>query len=408
MPPRAPFSTYQRRLLGLLSVAAFFEGYDFIALTQILPNLRAAMGIDRQTAGQMVALINAGSMVAYFLVRGADRWGRKRVLTITIAGYTSMTAITGFAVGPWSFALCQMVARIFIIGEYATSMVIAAEEFPEDRRGFSVGLVAAFSSLGSIFCAGVAPVLLSLSLGWRAVYFVGVIPLVLIAFARRGLAETQRFVQARLEKQETARPLLHVFSTPHRKRIYQLGAIWFMAFMGSQSTVTFWKDFAVNERGLTDAQVAGAITIAALVALPMVFSVPKLLDAFGRKPTAAIVFTLGAIGTVGCYSLYGRGPLTVALVLGVFASSAFLPVLNAFTTELFPTAMRAEGFAWSNNLIGRVGNILSPLVVGAAAERFGWGPVIRLAALFTMASLGLIWLLLPETKGRTLEETARL
>ncbi|HEX3598473.1 MAG TPA: MFS transporter, partial [Polyangiaceae bacterium] len=86
MPDRAPLSAYQRRLLVLLSVAAFFEGYDFIALTQILPNLRAAMHIDKGTAGQLIALINAGTMVAYFLVRRADRWGRKRVLTITIAG----------------------------------------------------------------------------------------------------------------------------------------------------------------------------------------------------------------------------------------------------------------------------------------------------------------------------------
>ncbi len=406
MPPRPPLSAYQRRLLGLLGVAAFFEGYDFIALTQILPNLRAAMNIDRQTAGQMVSLINAGTMVAYFLVRGADRWGRKRVLTITIAGYTSMTAITGLAFGPWSFAICQMLGRIFLIAEYATSMVIAAEEFPEDRRGMSVGLIAAFSSLGSIFCAGVAPLLLALPPGWRSVYFVGVIPLVIVAFARRSLSETQRFLQA--GEQGAKRPLLHVFRTPHRRRIYELGAIWFMAYMGSQSTVTFWKDFAVNERGFTDGQVAGAITLAAVAALPMVFAVPKLLDAFGRKPTAAIVFTLGAIGTVGCYSLYDREALTGALVLGVFASSAFLPVLNAFTTELFPTAIRAEGFAWANNVIGRVGYVLSPLVVGAAAERFGWGPVIRLAALFTLAALGLIWLLLPETKDRPLEETARL
>ncbi|HVW28591.1 MAG TPA: MFS transporter [Polyangiaceae bacterium] len=406
MPTRAPLSAYQRRLLVLLSVAAFFEGYDFIALTQILPNLRASMGIDRQTAGQIVALINVGAAIAYFLARSADRWGRKRVLTITIAGYTTMTALTGLAVGPWSFAICQMIGRIFLIAEYVTSMVIAAEEFPEDRRGLSVGVIASCSSLGSIVCAGVAPVLLSLPPGWRSVYFVGVIPLVLVAFARRGLSETQRFLQ--VEKQETRRSLFHVFRTPYRRRVYQLGAIWFAAACGSQSTVTFWKDFAVNERGFTDGQVGAAITMAALVAVPLVFTVPKLLDAIGRKPTAVIVFTVGAAGTVGCYSLYGRAPLTVALVLGVFSSSAFLPVLDAFTTELFPTAMRAEGFAWANNLIGRVGNVLSPLVVGWVAERLGWGPVIRVTAVFTVAALALILVLLPETKGRSLEETAQL
>jgi putative MFS transporter len=93
----SPLSAYQRRLLGFLSVAALFEGYDFIALTQILPNLRTEMGIDRQMAGQIVSIINAGTMIAYFLVRGADRWGRRRVLTVTIAGYAAATFMTGLA-----------------------------------------------------------------------------------------------------------------------------------------------------------------------------------------------------------------------------------------------------------------------------------------------------------------------
>ncbi|HEX4336065.1 MAG TPA: MFS transporter [Polyangiaceae bacterium] len=406
MTARAPLPAYQRRLLALLSVAAFFEGYDFIALTQILPNLRTAMNIDRQTAGQMIALINAGTMVAYFLVRGADRWGRKRVLTVTIAGYTSMTFLSGLAPGPWTFASLQMLGRIFLIAEYATSMVIAAEEFPEDRRGLSIGLVGACSSLGSIVCAGLAPLLLKTSFGWRSVYFVGIVPLLLLAYARRGISETRRFVETGPAAE--SRSFLYVFRTAHRRRVFQLGAIWFAAYIGSQSTVTFWKDFAVNERGFTDGDVGAAITVAAAVALPLVFSVPKLLDLLGRKPTAALVFLSGALGTVGCYTFHGRAALTASLVLGVFAASAFLPVLNALTTELFPTEIRAEGYAWANNVIGRIGYVLSPLVVGWAAEKAGWGPVVRLTAVGTLASLALVYLMLPETKNRTLEETSRL
>jgi putative MFS transporter len=403
MPPRTPLSAYQRRLLFFLSIAEFFEGYDFIALTQILPNLRSAMGIDHATAGRIVALINSGTVIAYFLIRAADRWGRRRVLTITIAGYTAMTFCTGFAPGPWSFAVLQMLARIFLIGEYATCMVIAAEEFPEDRRGLSIGLVAAFSSLGSIACAGLAPVLLATPWGWRSVYFVGIIPLLVLAYARRGLSETRRFTE---QGARSERPFSYVFRTTHRRRVFTLGAIWFVAYIGSQSTVTFWKDFAMTERGMTDGQVGSAITIAAAVALPLVFAVPRAIDSLGRKPTAAIVFLVGAVGTFGCYTLHGRAALTASLVLGIFAASAFLPVLNAFTTELFPTDIRAEGFAWANNVIGRIGYVASPLVVGQLAEHLGWGKVIRTTALADLGALALVLWLLPETKDRPLEETA--
>jgi MFS family permease len=71
-------------------------------------------------------------------------------------------------------------------------MLIAAEEFPAARRGFVIGVIQAFSSLGSVLCAALVPALLATSLGWRAVYFVGVIPLLLLAWARRGLRETRR------------------------------------------------------------------------------------------------------------------------------------------------------------------------------------------------------------------------
>jgi hypothetical protein len=89
---KTPLTTYQWKLFAFLGVATFFEGYDFLALTQILPNLRAEMGITVVHAGLLVGFINVGSIVAYFLIRKADAWGRKRLLTITIVGYTIFTS----------------------------------------------------------------------------------------------------------------------------------------------------------------------------------------------------------------------------------------------------------------------------------------------------------------------------
>jgi MFS transporter, putative metabolite:H+ symporter len=401
----APFSPYQKRLLAFLSVATFFEGYDFIALTQILPNFRADMGIGKDTAGAIVAFINVGSIVAYFLVRSADRLGRRRVLTVTIAGYTTMTFLSGLAPNPWVFAVLQMGARVFLVGEYATSMVIAAEEFPASRRGVAIGVVAAFSSLGAIVCAGLVPVLLKTPYGWRMVYFLAVIPLATVAYARRGLKETARFVD---QGAQSSRSLLHVWKTPYRKRVVALGAVWFFAYIATQNAITFWKDFVVTERGFTDKEVGAMISVSAVVAMPLVFGMGKLLDVLGRRPAAALVFTLGAFGTWGCYTFHDRTALMLSVMLGIFSSSAFLPILNSLSTELFPTSIRAEGFAWANTLLGRVGYVLSPLVIGRLAQSLGWGPVIRSTAVFPIVTIALVYWLIPETRGRTLEETARL
>jgi putative MFS transporter len=91
----------------------------------------------------------------------------------------------------------------------------------------------------------------------------------------------------------------------------------------------------------------------------------------------------------------------------VFGVSAVLAVLNAYTTELFATRDRAEAFAWSNNLLGRITYVLSPIALGYAADRVGWGVSVGSTALFALGALGLILLWLPETRGRELEDTAK-
>src|SRR5690349_20865852 len=103
-----PFTPYQKRLFAFLSVATFFEGYDFMALTQILPELRKSFSLDETAGGILVSFINIGTVLAYFLVRRADRWGRKRVLTLTILGYTTFTFLCGISPNVWAFAACQM------------------------------------------------------------------------------------------------------------------------------------------------------------------------------------------------------------------------------------------------------------------------------------------------------------
>ncbi|MCA9547135.1 MAG: MFS transporter, partial [Myxococcales bacterium] len=248
---------YQRRLFLLLGVATFFEGYDFMALAQILPNLRADLGLSRFGAGVLFAVANAGTVVAWPLVRVADRWGRKRVLVITIGGYTAATLASGLAPDVYTFGAAQFLARVFLIGEWAVSMVYAAEAFPADRRGHVIGVLQAFSSLGAIVCAGVTPLLLQADWGWRTVYFVGVIPLLLLAWARRGLQETERFEQLQRDGggEPARRSPFAIFHGPHRKRVLQLGLIWFLTYACSNTAISFWKEFAVGDRGFTDGQV---------------------------------------------------------------------------------------------------------------------------------------------------------
>jgi putative MFS transporter len=85
-----------------------------------------------------------------------------------------------------------------------------------------------------------------------------------------------------------------------------------------------------------------------------------------------------------------------------------LPLLNAYTTELFPTDLRSDAFAWANNLLGRITPVVAPPLIGAAATLSGWGPSVAATVAGPALALVLILVALPETRGRELEQTSAL
>jgi putative MFS transporter len=406
----------QLRLFVFLSVATFFEGYDFLALSQVLEALRTDMDLSKADAGWLVAFTNAGTLVAYLLIRKADRWGRRKLMNVTIFGYAAFSFLTGLSWDAWSFAGFQFFARIFLIGEAVTAMVYAAEEFPAERRGMVIGVITAMGSFGAIVCAGVVPLIVQIDLtnpidgepfGWRLVYFVGVVPLLLLAYARRNLTETRRFAESGAAARGR-QPLTAIWRTPYRRRVVQLAVIWGLAYLCNQNAVTFFKDYAITELGMEEKAVGSLIAIAALVAMPMVFTVGPLMDRIGRRGGAALVFLLGTGGVLGTYTLPEGPALQGAMILAIFGASAFLPVLTAFTTELFPTELRGDAFAWANNLLGRLTYVLSPIALGIIAETQGWGPTLAATTVAPIIALILVLAWMPETRGRELEETSAL
>ena len=211
--------------------------------------------------GLVVGAVHLGPLLSCLLVRHADRVGRRRVLSWTIAGYTLFSALSGLAPGPLAFALLQLLAKGFLVAEWAVSMVVVAEEFPASRRGFALGLVQALSSLGGIACAGLVPLLVQLTGSWRGVFWLGSLPLLLLAFWRRNLRETERFAR---EPPASPGPLRAIFSTPWAGRLRLMALLWGLTYLCTSNAVTFWKRFVMSERGWSETQVAGAMTLAAV------------------------------------------------------------------------------------------------------------------------------------------------
>lgn len=405
-PAGGRLSTYHRWLFFFLGVAGFFEGFDTFALTQILPSLRVEMGLSPSDQGLLVGAIGVGSILSYGLVRHADRWGRRRVLAVTILGYTLCTLLTGFTHSPWTFGLAQILARIFLIAEWSIGMVYAAEEFPAARRGGVIGVLNAVNGLGAVVCAGIAPMVVASPLGWRGVYFIGAVPLLLMAIARRSLRETRRFSEQVAGTAAARRPFTRILERPYRRPMLQLGLIWALTYGCAVNAITFWKEHAMGERGLTDAQAGMSISIAAVAAMPIAFVAGRLIDRFGRRAGAVVLYAMMVLGVLGSYTLEGRPMLVGALVFGIAGVTAVPIVLSAYNAELFPTELRGDAFGWSNHLFGRLAQVVAPPLAGIAAERLGWGRVVPLTTVLPCLALVLVLWLMPETRGRELEETS--
>src|SRR5258706_8979705 len=189
---------YLRLLLWLLVSAAFFEGYDASILGLLLPNIQSTFHVSEAVLGITRNPIELGLFAAFFVARLSDRIGRRPMLLWSVVGYTVFTALTAASWDIWSFAFFQFASRIFLGAEYAVGVTMIVEEYPAARRGRALGTLLTFSALGTI----VVGVLLGAGLQegpleWRAVFFGGPLPPLLLGGSRGRIKKTRRVLEVR-------------------------------------------------------------------------------------------------------------------------------------------------------------------------------------------------------------------
>lgn len=181
-------------LLLAVSLALLFEEYDLAMLTAALPQIAATLAMPEADFGFYLGMIRLGAIPAVMLIPYADRIGRRRVFLISLAGTAMATALTAFTQTPGQFVLCQMLTRTFFVTGSAIAFVFIAEEFPAEHRGWGVGMLGALGSTGHGIAMGLFSQIDNLPYGWRSLYLIGVVPLLLLPYFRKRIPETERFV----------------------------------------------------------------------------------------------------------------------------------------------------------------------------------------------------------------------
>src|SRR5690606_26561820 len=138
-----------------------------------------------------------GGLAAFGILPLADRIGRRRVFLGALVGMSVGTIATAFTQTPAQFVGCQLMTRAFLATASAVGVVMLAEEFPAAHRGWGIGILGALAACGHGLGALMFAVVDQLPFGWRALYAVGVAPLLLLPTFRRAVQETARFQRYR-------------------------------------------------------------------------------------------------------------------------------------------------------------------------------------------------------------------
>jgi putative MFS transporter len=408
-PPRDP--KYLRMLLLLLVSAAFFEGYDSSILALLLPNIQSTFHVSEAVLGLTRIPIEMGLFVAFFVTRLSDRWGRKPLLLWSVIGYTIFTALTAVSWDIWSFAFFQFASRIFLGAEYAVGITMVVEEYPAATRGRALGTLLTFNALGTIAVA----VLLFGNvqdgpLEWRTFYLVGLVPLIALAFFRRQLMETRRFEARKAAGHtEVDVPLLEPWKPQYRRHLVLVGILHMLRSIPLFGSTAWWAFYAERERGFTAVDVAIFIGLAYGFGCIGYYVCGRLMERWGRRPTAMLYFVGGITFSMVLFQVSGKPLSFVALMLAVFFGLGMGPVMGAFATELFPTEIRGQAAAWVRNWFEIAGYVLGPALVGVLGDHAtgaigNIGDTVTLLFVLQIPTIWLVWKYMPETKGMELED----
>ncbi|MEX0875334.1 MAG: MFS transporter [Actinomycetota bacterium] len=404
LPERGVLTSEHWFLLIVLGVADFFQGYDSFVVTAALPEIRETFSLTQSQASLWFTVPILGAIPAILLSRRADLEGRRRLLSVSIVGFTLFTAGTAAAPSIGWFVGLQFGAYLFLTVEGALAWTMVAEELPAEARGFGFGWLAMLTAVGSGFASiFYGAIFVPLDLSWRWLYVIALPPLATISFLRRRLPESRRFAAAQ-QSGGLAERWHQIFKPPIRRWLILVCLTALLGALTTQAGV-FTIDFLQEDRNIGPTAANLILVGAGALAVPVLVISGSLSDRYGRKLVGCTFGVLSVVGGLGFF-LWARG----AVMLFAFLALVFVgqfgswPTLGAFGSELFPTAHRALAGAWSN--IARVAGqsasfVFGSLLIDATGELSTTAVILGVGPLL---GLILIAVMFPETKGRELEE----
>ncbi len=392
----AKFNPFHRNILLWCAFILVFDGYDLVIYGTVLPILMKNWALTPVQAGSLASYALFGMMFGAFIFGTiANRIGQKKAIIICIMLFSGFTFLCGFAQNPTIFAFYRVMAGLGIGGVMPNVISLMAEYSPKKIRSTLVTTMFSGYAVGGILSA-LLGIFLIPKMGWQAVFYVGIIPLLLLPLIVHYLPESLSFL-VKNGKMDEAKAILAKVEpsyTPQGSIDLEVTA----AVAGTTgvnnlftnnrllSTVMFWVAFFCSL--LTVYGMNSWLT-------KLIMTKPEFKDNLGLSLTFLLVLNIGGIaGAIGggrlgdrydlrktvigfflmgsaAIGLLGFSSSFVMYVLMFFAGAATIGnqiVLNTLVAQYYPALMRSTGIGWASG-VGRIGAIIGPIFGGVLV---GW------------------------------------
>jgi MFS family permease len=391
-----------RRALLAGGIGWMLDAFDVMLFALVLPAVTMDLGLTKAQGGllgsvMLIAAAGGGIAFGFF----ADRFGRRRALMTSVALYSIFTAACGFATSFAMFAAFRILLGIGMGGEWSSGAALVSESWPSEHRGKALGLMQSGWAIGYALAALVAAIVQP-RYGWRAVFFVGVLPACFALWIQRRVSEPEIWTSR--ARRTSAR-----FSSMFRRGI--VGTTVALTLMNACTLFAWWGFNLWLPSYLTAPPSQGGIGlgIAAAPAFVIVMQAGMwvgyvtfgfISDRVGRKRTYVAYLLTAAVLLAAYVSIRTASVLLVLGPFVAFAATGYFSGFGAVTAEIYPTSIRATAQGFTYN-IGRLASAAAPYLVGSLADRHGFGTALLVCSASLLLA-AVLWVWIPETKGREL------
>jgi len=401
--PPDRLDTRAATVLGLLCAVQIVDGYLGTVLTQTLTFAADEFHRDNTAQGFVLGGVRAGVLIALVTVTIADRRGRKSLLVAAGVGSCIFTFLGGLSTGLWMLGSTQLVARGMSTALGILIVIVAAEEMPARSRAWAASVLVLSAGLGSGMAVWILPVADLDTRGWRVIYLMAVLGILVIRSVGKRLPETSRFKRSEQHAVGSGSDIESVRAR-RRRRLTLLAFSAFLLAIFAAPASGFQNDFLKDERGFSAAQISLFTLATSTPAGLGVLAGGWLAETRGRRPTGAIGVVLGTAMAVLSYMSHGFG-LWLFAFGGVVLGGMAVPALAVYGPELFGThdRGRANGTIVT---IGVAGSAIGLVIAGSLSDSMGGSiaPALSLLAIGPMIVAVMILTLYPETAATELED----